>query len=128
MRPLLPVCLLLATLAISGRSEEDWSRDFSLQRLEHRPRLEVRYTDASREAFDILAETYHFRGSLRSPHQLRDRKDGSLALDFSLTVGEATYETAAHAAPSRINLYRRGPYYCEVHWLVRRYYHADAPY
>jgi hypothetical protein len=95
-----------------------WKLDFAKQPIGARPALEVRYTDASREAFEIVAERYHVIGQLRQPHALVDAKTGAPWLTIAVEDADGTrYEAANAGAPSRINLYRRGPYYCEVHWL-----------
>ncbi len=95
-----------------------WTNDFELQPLEHRPMLEVRYTDAEREAFEIVAQEYHVIGQLRKPHLLRDAQSDELWLKLSVTDRAGRVYTGQFSrSRSRINLYRRGPYFCEVHWL-----------
>jgi hypothetical protein len=95
-----------------------WANDFELQPLENRPELEVRYTDASREAFEILARQYHVIGQLRRPHLLHDARSEEPWLELSATDTDGgVYSGQFSRSRSRINLYRRGPYFCEVHWL-----------
>ena len=95
-----------------------WRNDFQFQPTAQRPRLEVRYTDSTRTAFEILGANYHLRGDLRAPHGLRDASTGELWLGLAVTDAQgATFEAGQARAASRINLYRRGPYYCEIHWL-----------
>ena len=76
------------------------------------------YTDASRSAFQILAQTYQLTGQLVTPHGLSDSKTGKpwLWLEMHDDAG-VVYSTQNARGKSRINLYRRGPYFCEVHWL-----------
>lgn len=102
---------------LSGQSG-DWKTDFQHQPVVHRPQLEVSYTDASRKAFQIQAEAYHLIGELQNPHLLYDPQNLKPWLWMELTdkAGER-YNTVYSKEPSRINLYRRGPYYCEIHWL-----------
>ena len=38
----------------------------------------------------------------------------------------SVYSTQNSVDPSRINLYRRGPYFCEVHWLDIRLATAEG--
>ncbi|MHC4567214.1 MAG: hypothetical protein ACYTE3_15835, partial [Planctomycetota bacterium] len=108
----------LAADSAGGGRIGPWGNDFRLQPIEHRPVLEVRYTDSEREAFEILAQEYHIVGQLRRPHFLRDARSNELWLKLSMTnrAGEV-YAGEFSASRSRINLYRRGPYFCEVHWL-----------
>lgn len=109
------------TLPLAGGeapSSADWTDDFQRQPIPDRPSLEVRYTDSSREAFEVVAETYHVRGSLRAPPSLVEAGSGASWLGLCVVDSEGhRYETSRHRGPTRINLYRRGPWYCEVHWL-----------
>lgn len=95
-----------------------WEEDFKHQPIVHRPHLEVRYTDASRKAFQILAEDYQLTGNLEAPHTLVNATDHQEWLWVEITGEDGQqYSTKLSTEPSRINLYRRGPYYCEVHWF-----------
>ena len=95
-----------------------WQNDFNRQPITNRPSLEVRYTDGSREAFEILAQDYHLLGQLQKPHHLVDAETGKLWLELSLlTDNDEEFFCRFSDNPSRINLYRRGPYFCEIHWL-----------
>ncbi len=95
-----------------------WQRDFELQPVDHRPKLEVRYGDGRREAFEILAEAYHLVGELRKPHRLLAAATESEWLSLAVEDADGkVYTSKNNSEKSRINLYRRGPYYCEVHWL-----------
>ena len=117
----LRLCMVLALLAVwhvSCQAEDQWQEDFKFQPVSMRPALEVTYTDASRSAFQIQAQTYQLTGQLVTPHRLSDSRTGALWLWFE-TQDEAgvVYSTQHARGKSRINLYRRGPYFCEVHWL-----------
>ncbi len=95
-----------------------WRRDFERQPVDHRPKLEVRYTDGGRTAFEIEADTYRLIGELRKPHRLLDATTQKTWLSLRVDGDDAkTYSSKHNGEPSRINLYRRGPWFCEVHWL-----------
>ena len=121
------ILLIVVSLQSSGNagissagslSENQWQEDFKYQALPRRPALEVNYTDASRAAFQILAQTYQLTGQLAKPHLLSDTETGEpwLWLEIVDEAG-AIYSTQFSKGKSRINLYRRGPYFCEVHWF-----------
>ncbi|MHB0960378.1 MAG: hypothetical protein ACYC0X_08830 [Pirellulaceae bacterium] len=108
---------LLITMmgAVAGGA---WEEDFRSQPASARPALEVCYTSAAREAFEISAQDFTLVGQLRAPHQLVDRDTNRPWLALSVTGADGVhYDTLSVPQPSRINLYRRGPYYCEIHWL-----------
>ncbi len=110
--------LICGILMTGAAMDSPWSAGFAQQPLEVRPPLEVRYVDATRTAFEVMAETYHLVGALRAPHHLTDAESGSVWL--SVSVKDSTgnfYSTENTKEPSRINLYRRGPYYHEVRWF-----------
>ncbi|MFO7974496.1 MAG: hypothetical protein R6V12_07670 [Candidatus Hydrogenedentota bacterium] len=95
-----------------------WEEDFNTYCWPQRPALEVCYTDGSRTGFEINAEKYRLRGELRTPHRLIDPDTDREWLSLEITDTAGTVYTTKNAAPnSRINLYRRGPYFCEVHWF-----------
>ena len=78
----------------------------------------MRYTDGSRTAFEIVAEEYGLIGEMRRPHRLVDPSTGKEWLSISLEGADGKVYSSRNAkSKSRINLYRRGPYFCEVHWL-----------
>lgn len=117
----LSIVLSIFLISCSSPYEKDqkiWEEDFKYQILEQRPALEVIYTDSSRTAFEIIAEEYNLVGQLITPHLLIDKNEGStwLSIDLESKDGER-YSTEYFKGESRINLYRRGPYYCEIHWL-----------
>ena len=94
-----------------------WEEDFNYQKLALRPGLEVSYTDSSRESFLVTAEDYQLTGLLKKPHTLVD-KEGNELLWFEMEdLDGIRYSTRLSEEDSRINLYRRGPYFCEVHWF-----------
>ncbi|MCP4454265.1 MAG: hypothetical protein GY809_22625, partial [Planctomycetes bacterium] len=100
------------------QAADPWQDDFAHQPVSQRPTLEVNYVDASRTAFQILAESYQLTGPLSRAPVLCDTKTGVPWLWFEIKdqAGEV-YSTHHARGKSRINLYRRGPYFCEVHWL-----------
>jgi hypothetical protein len=110
--------VLLLTLCVQAELDKEWKNDFAQQPLSARPALEVRYTDQSRTAFEILAQDYHLIGDLQKPHALKKAASGDVWLALTVLGGDGSeYSTAFADEPSRINLYRRGPYFCEIHWL-----------
>jgi len=112
------VVLIVAVSSISCQAADPWQEDFQHQPESRRPSLEVNYTDTFRTAFQILAQTYQLTGQLVKPHLLSDRATGDpwLWLEMLDDAG-VVYSTRYTENKSRINLYRRGPYFCEVHWL-----------
>lgn len=117
-RTLLSVCLTLYFFSVAVGQAPDWNNDFAYQPLGERPHLEVRYTDASREAYTIQANEYQLIGELQAPHRLLEDETGKVWLQIEAEDEQNTiYSTQFTVDASRINLYRRGPYYCEVHWL-----------
>ena len=115
----LAVLLFVAPPDLSAQPiPSPWLNDFAIQPIANRPPLEVRDTDGMRDAFEISAAGYQLLGELRKPHCLRDAASGEVWLELSVQDTSGTIYSVRHAAASsRINLYRRGPYYCEVHWL-----------
>ncbi len=82
-----------------------------------RPGLEVNYTDSSRTAFNILAQDYRLVGQLQKPHLLVDDQNKEwLWMEMKSDEGKV-FSTRLSNGKSRINLYRRGPYFCEIHWF-----------
>ena len=127
-RNLLVICASTALLTAGLTSCSDsagrepdaalWQEDFRYQPVAARPQLEVAYTDSSRTAFEILAEEYNLVGQLRAPHLLQNKADGTPWLWFEMEDASGTrYSTRNYRGETRINLYRRGPYYCEIHWF-----------
>ncbi|MBI1389744.1 MAG: hypothetical protein GC154_15000 [bacterium] len=100
-----------------------WRSDFETQREPSRPRLEARYVSAARDAFIIDAERYLIElglgagmGAIQSVQQNGEilLRDGYFELEDR---NGSRWSSLRATKPSRINLYRRGPYYDEVHWL-----------
>ena len=107
-----------------------WKTDIENQPLEKRPRLEARYPDATRTAFDIDAENYRLLFDLKAERgqRLRSLLVGTQSGAAEVLAGEGAvltiedsngtlYSSADCTEPSRVNIYRRGPYYIETHWL-----------
>ncbi|MDR1523915.1 MAG: hypothetical protein LBS79_01480 [Tannerella sp.] len=95
-----------------------WQEDFLYQSPANRPSLEVAYTDSSRTAFEIAAQDYQLVGQLRAPHLLAGKNDAAPWLWFEMEDADGIrYSTKNNRENTRINLYRRGPYYCEIHWF-----------
>jgi hypothetical protein len=108
----------LFLVSCHARKTGQWEEDFKFQPVSSRPSLEVNYADSSRTAFRILAEDYRLTGQLEKPHLLLDGQTGEawLWMEMEDDAGHV-YSTRYSERPSRINLYRRGPYFCEIHWL-----------
>ena len=71
--------------------------DFANQPAAKRPQLEVRYTDGSRTAFDLLAACYHLTGELRKPHRLADAGTGEEWLSVTVEGAAGEVYSAQHA-------------------------------
>ena len=90
-------------------------------------RLEVHYTSHHREAFVIEAEVYRLRFCLANPGvglaclEHPEREGNVLdparpSLGIVLTDGAGVrYDTSAAHTPARINIFRHGPHYHDVH-------------
>jgi len=107
-----------------------WANDIKRQLLSQRPRIEARYTDATRTALVVEAQDYKTTIDLA-------KTGGHKVSSFKVNVGGKFVEVGAGnglylvmtgsdgnayislnaTSKSRINIYRRGPYYIEVHWL-----------
>ncbi|MGC8861380.1 MAG: hypothetical protein ACP5R5_01245 [Armatimonadota bacterium] len=123
--------LLLAASAWTCASPTGtWRSDFKRQPVSARPRIEVRYSDASRTAFTIEAQDYSLTADLKSGSgqritglAVRGSKGFANVLGRSgaflelVDAGGVRYSSLNSANASRINIYRRGPYYIEMHWL-----------
>jgi len=108
----------------------DWNTDFKHQPVSVRPKIEVRYTDASRKGFEIDAECYRIKADLQSKSGQTisffapgrtDRNHNILGSEgaYLRVIDQAgrEYKSSKSMGASRINIYRRGPYYIETHWL-----------
>lgn len=107
-----------------------WKNDFKHQPLAARPTIEAKYVDARRKGLDIDAQNYHMVLDLTSDTGQRVRRfavagpagpvdllcgDG-VAIELTDSAGKI-YTSLNTKTPSRVNIYRRGPYYIETHWL-----------
>lgn len=109
--------VLLLITACKDRPRSQWLEDFKYQPISQRPALEVNFIDSTRTAFEILAQNYNLIGQLEKPHLLKDSKDLNwLWMEMTDQEGNV-FSTQFSEEPSRINLYRRGPYFNEVHWF-----------
>lgn len=118
------VLILLVLSAFPGitYSQADWKNDFKYQELNKRPDLEVRYENGDRDAFEIVAADYHLTGNLLPPNLLYETNTSIPWLWFEMTDQQGKlYSTKNSKTKSRINLYRRGPYFCEIHWVDVRF-------
>ncbi len=116
-RQLTYIFLIALTVQCVRAPKDQWADDFKNQPVSVRPALEVNYTDASRTAFQVLAEEYKVTGQLEKPHLLVDDKQKEwLWMELEDENGKV-YSSRHFKESSRINLYRRGPYFCEVHWF-----------
>ena len=116
--------LLMLSLITSLASAQDagpWAADLAAQRPSKQLVLECGYTDASRQQAQVLAEEYlvtlHMGDTQRSRAVVTadDGPEGELSLEIE--SGGVVYSSLRAQQNSRINLYRRGPYYLEVHWF-----------
>lgn len=102
----------------------DWAKDFEQQNPLTRPALESRYTSSNRDGFLIEASDYSISFTLdqQGGHRITSiDRDGMRLIDNGyLTLQDTSgkiWSTLHASKASRVNLYRRGPYYHEVHWL-----------
>jgi len=112
------VIFLILIAGCGPKTDRAWLEDFKYQPVSMRPSLEVNHTDSSRTAFHIIAEEYDLTGQLVKPHLLKNSESGNpwLWMEMEDTEGNI-YSTQLSEGDSRINLFRRGPYFCEVHWF-----------
>jgi len=116
-----------------------WKNDFRRQPLAMRPKIEARYVDARRAGFDIDAERYRVLLDLKSSsgHKIRKLEVGQSLGDANVLTGDGafveltdasgrTYSSLRAKSASRVNIYRRGPYYIETHWLDVELADADG--
>jgi len=118
------VLMVLVLSAFPGisYSQADWKNDFKFQELNKRPDMEVRYENGDRDAFEIIAADYHLTGDLVPPNLLYETNTLVPWLWFEMTDQQGKlFSTRTSKTKSRINLYRRGPYFCEIHWLDVRF-------
>ena len=112
------IFLTVLASSVPALSQADWKTDFKFQELKNRPELEVRYANTDRDVFEILAADYQLQGDLLPPNLLYDGKTSEPWLFFEIKDQDGNvFSTRNGKIKSRINLYRRGPYYCEIHWF-----------
>ena len=119
------VLAFLISVSGIGVAHADWGQDFLSQRPSKRPTLESRYASAKRDAF--LIEADHYTVGLNLGHSSSGHRVPFVAVGEEkvfengwFELEDATgkvWDSRASKSKSRINLYRRGPYYHEVHWL-----------
>lgn len=125
--------MMLLILAATCRAEElamQWKRDFECQPVGTRPQIEARYVDARRAGFDIDAERYRVIVDLKSNagQRIRRLEVGRASANTNILTGDGAFAEVSDASgkvysslrskkASRVNIYRRGPYYIETHWL-----------
>lgn len=122
---------LIASLPCKGEDiKMAWKNDLKRQPVESRARIEARYIDARRVGFDIDAEKYRLMFDLRAdsgqkvhkftvsgPSGMADLLNGDgIFLQVTDSTG-TVYTSLRTKSASRVNIYRRGPYYIETHWL-----------
>ena len=107
-----------AKTAVQAKTQDSWQEEFRHQPLSVRPRIEVAYEGFERKKFHIDAKDYKLIGELSQPHRLINETSGATWLWMEVTDAQGKrYSTQSCKTDSRINLYRRGAYYCEVHWF-----------
>lgn len=110
--------LVLSAFPGVAYSQADLKNDFKYQELKNRPDLEVRYTNGDRDAFEIIAADYQLTGDLLTPNLLYDSGTSKSWLFFEISDQQGNvYSSRNSKNKTRINLYRRGPYFCEIHWF-----------
>ncbi|MCL5105116.1 MAG: hypothetical protein M1133_13515, partial [Armatimonadetes bacterium] len=127
------VFLIVCALPPSLKADDPgsaWKTDLRQQVLTERPKIEARYADSTRTAFNIDAENYRLSLDLAAGSGQRARslnvvtakgavevlRGRGIYLQLTDSKGR-TYSSLNCARLSRINIYRRGPYYIETHWL-----------
>ncbi len=128
---LLPLLIIVLIDSVTYASAL-WENDFACQRPGNVPKLEARYMSSNRDRFFIDAERYSILLDLKN-----NKKNAvhSLSVNDSIIYNEGHFELIDQAgtvwsslhtsSPSRINLYRRGPYYNEIHWLDVSFCNGD---
>ena len=126
------ICLiiLLASSCLADDAASAWKKDFQYQIPANRPKIEARYTDALRNSFDIDAEKYKLLLDLKSDTGQRVRNLFIISSKGAVNIlngngiylqltdsNDNLYSSLNSREASRINIYRRGPYYIETHWL-----------
>ena len=120
----------LSSTCAADDIKNPWKNDFHYQILANRPKIEARYTDALRTSFVIDTEKYKLIFDLKSDSgqrvnefSIRSSKNAVNILNgngiyLQLTDSkDHVYSSFNSKEASRVNIYRRGPYYIETHWL-----------
>ncbi len=116
------VLMVIMLVPVIAAAQADWKTDFKYQQLKNRPDLEVRYVNTNRDAFEIVAADYQLTGELLPPNRLYQTNTLAPILWFEMTDQHGKlFSTQNSKTKSRINLYRRGPYFCEIHWVDLRF-------
>lgn len=129
--PIFLVVTLAAVVTQAAAGQLDsWRTDFKHQPLPARPSLEARYKDAARAQFVIDAQNYRAQIDLSGTtgQRIRSFKVNSYKRSDEILADRGVYLSLVDAAgrvystlnareASRVNIYRRGPYYIETHWL-----------
>ena len=110
----------------------DWELDFDQQRPSKRASLESRYQSAARDEFLMEADRYAISLGLgpSKGHQVsfislgNEKVIQNGCFEIQDALGRV-WKSSASASQSRINLYRRGPYYHEVHWMDVSWTHEN---
>lgn len=125
--------LLILQIPPAGFAADSWMRDIEAQRPNRSPQLEARYTSAERDGFMIDAERYSIELNLSDArHHTMSAISAygeTLFQQGSVEIVDATgtvWNSLDVETPSRVNLYRRGPYYDEVHWLDMAFTNGDG--
>jgi hypothetical protein len=124
------VLLLPALPGLGQEAQMQWKDDFKRQPLASRPKIEARYSRAARDRAEIEAQNYVIALDLKaeSGQRMREFKPMPSLGSVNLLKSNGAYLRLTDSAgdvftslntktPSRINIYRRGPYYIETHWL-----------
>lgn len=125
---LILMAIILPPAACLAAFKTSWDQDFKYQPLSSRPRLEAKYADATRSALEVTGQNYSITINLAKPgghkalcylyNELMRSKPAPNAISLEMVDSSGvTFTSTNSKKKSRINIYRRGPYYIEVHWL-----------
>lgn len=96
--------------------EGAWAMDFTREQPSERDPLEARYTGPDRVALELVAADYRAIQQLRPPLALVDAVTGAPVLRVEVMDADGKVWRSVHSPEkARINLYRRGPYFNEIH-------------
>lgn len=107
-----------------------WKVDIKHQMPINRPKVEARYGSPARTSFVVDAERYQLNVDLKADsgqriskflvRGYREKYDIAVGSGVYLRLTDSTgtmFSSLNSIEPSRVNVYRRGPYYIETHWL-----------